>query len=311
MATWLCTGGTQLAGPLSMGRCRPVEHGAVPVIAQRIGQLVPGDEVPLRGGGVGRLGWVGRLRLSTAELASRPALWPVQIAAGALGDGSPAAEALPECLLELPGCVPTAAKWLVDGLLLHRPAPTAPLDIFSLVVEGHGAPEGLCQGDGPPAPRPDDAALFAVRRHLADRAGVVPGPLRGSLDALDNQRVGGWVADGGTLARVVAVEVMVDGVALPPVVAEMFRADLAAAGIGDGRRAFHVAFEPWLGRRHRHLVRVRRALDGADLPGSPALLDGAAELMPLLDGFADIATLRPAVETAVRALAARLEDAAR
>jgi len=54
-------------------------------------------------------------------------------------------------------------------------------------------------------------------------------------------------------------------------------------------------------------VRVRRALDGAELPGSPALLDGAAELVRLLDGFADIATLRPAAEAAVRVLAARLE----
>jgi len=195
--------------------------------------------------------------------------------------------------------------------LLHRPAPTAPLDIFSLVVEGHGAPEGLCQADGPPAPRPDDAALFAVRRHLAARAGVAPGPLRGSLDAVDGQRVGGWVADGGDLARVVAVEVMVDGVALPPVVAEIFRTDLAAAGPARDRRPRGTPAAHPRCRRHRHLVRVRRALDGADLPGSPALLDGAAELMPLLDGFADIATLRPAVETAVRALAARLEDAAR
>ncbi len=293
MMTWLCTGGTLLT---RRGRAVPVE------------QLVPGDHVLLRGGGLGRLDWIGRLRLSTAELASRPALWPVRIAAGAPDDRSPAAVSLPDCMLELPGYAPIAAKWLVDGLLLHRPAPNGPLDIFSLMVEGQAAPEGLCQLDGQPAPRPDDAALFAARRHLAARAGVVPGQLRGSLDALDGQRVGGWVADDGAPARAVAVEVMVDGVVVPPVVAEMFRADLAAAGIGDGRRAFHVAFDHVLDRRHRHLVRVRRALDGADLPGSPALLDGAAKLVPLLDGFPDISTLRPAAEAAVRALAARLEE---
>lgn len=296
MATWLCTGGTLLS---ARGRAMPVE------------QLVPGDAVRLRGGGSGRLDWVGRLRLSTAELASRPALWPVRIAAGALGDGAAATVALPECLLEVPGCPPTAVKWLVDGLLLHRPAPTAPLDIFSLVVEGQCAPEGLCQADSAPAPRPDDAALFALRRHLVARAGVVPGPLRGSLDALDAQRVGGWVADDGNPTRAVAIEVMVDGTALPPVVAEMFRTDLAAAGIGDGQRAFRIEFESALDRRRRHLVRVRRALDGADLPGSPALLDGAAEVGKLLDVFADVAVLRPAAEAAVRALAARLEAAAR
>ncbi len=299
MATWLCAGGTVLSRRGGgRGRAVPVE------------QLQPGDELCLRGSGVARLGWVGRLRLSTAELASQPALWPVQIAAGALHDGAPAAMVLPDCLLEVPGGAPTAAKWLVDGLLLRRPPPTAPLDIFSLVVDGPGEPDGPCQADGQPAPRPDDAGLFAVRRRLADRAGIVPGPLRGSLDALDGRLIDGWVADETDSARAVAIEVMVDGVASPPVVAELFRADLAAAGIGDGRHAFHVTFDPALDRRRHHLVRVRRALDGADLPGSPALLDGAAGVGTLLQGLADVAALRPAAEAAVRALAVRLEAAA-
>lgn len=294
-ATWLCAGGTLLS---SGGRGTLVE------------QLLPGDDVSLCGGGVGQVRWVGRLRLSVTELGNRPSLWPVQIVAGALGDGMPATAVLPECILEVPGCVPVAAKWLVDGVLLHRPVPNVPLDIFTLVFDGQGAPAGHCQADGQPPPRPDDADLFAVRRHLAARAGRATGLLRGSLDAVDGHGVAGWAYDEATPAGAVAVEVIEDGVVLPPVVAEMFRADLGAAGIGDGRHAFHVAFDPPLDRRRRHLVRVRRALDGSDLPGSPALLDGAAGVVPLLHEFADIATLRPAVEAAMRALAARLESAA-
>jgi hypothetical protein len=61
--------------------------------------------------------------------------------------------------------------------------------------------------------------------------------------------------------------------------------------------------EPPLDPRRRHLVRVRRALDGADLPGSPALLDAAVGLGAVLEGMDDSDALREAA----RALAARIE----
>jgi hypothetical protein len=297
---WLCTGGTDVR----------THAGSV-----RVEHLAPGAAIRTWGGGSAAVEWIGRLHLSVQALAMQPERWPVRIAAGALADDWPASDmlALPDLVLEVPGFAPTAAKWLVNGSGLTRQAPVAPLDIHTLFLDGDGPPDGMCMAaDATPAPRPDDAALFALRRHLAIRAGEGSGTLRGSLDAVGAREVAGWIADGDAPGRPVAIEVIVDGHACPPVVADRLRADLAEAGIGDGHRAFRVTFAPPLSRTRHHLIRVRRAVDGADLPGSPALLDGAPRRLPaLLEQLDDAAVLRPAAEAAVRALAARLGGAAR
>ena len=51
--------------------------------------LQPGDRVMTRDNGYQSIRWVGRRRLSAAELAAQPQLQPVRIAKGALGDGLP------------------------------------------------------------------------------------------------------------------------------------------------------------------------------------------------------------------------------
>jgi hypothetical protein len=299
MTTWLCTGGTDLRTPAGPVRAESLAPGSV--VATRDGAMVP-------------VAWIGRLHLTLRELAGQPELWPVHIAAGALAEGWPATDArvLPDIVLEVPGFAPAAAKWLVDGAGLSRPPPAAPLDVFTLVLDGDQAPHGMClPADTPPPPRPDDAPLFALRRHLADRTGGAAGALRGSLDAVGPHEVAGWIADEDAPGRPVAIEVTVDGRVIPPIMADRLRADLLQAGIGDGRRAFRHPFTPPLSRASHHLIRVRRAVDGADLPGSPALLDGAPRSLPaLLDRMGEAAALRPACEALVRALAARIGDAA-
>ena len=299
MRTWLCAGGTVVA----------TRDGAVAVA-----RLLPGAVLAARQGGVLTVAAVLRIRLSIAALTDRPALWPVRIAAGALADEVPPTDTLvlPDQMLAVPGHPEIAARWLVDGVAVAREKPAVPLDVFALELGEDGVPEGAgLLHDGPPGARPDEAALHALRAHLAARAGVVVGVVRGSIDALEAARLEGWADDGS--CRPVTLEVVVDGIAAPPFCADRPRADLAAAGIGDGRRGFMAALDPPLDPRRRHLVRVRRALDGADLPGSPLLIDsqvgdGTAGLASLLDALPPDPALVGAVAAVARAVAARLES---
>ncbi len=278
VTTWLCTGGSRLATP----------RGTVPVEV-----LAPGDEVLGRDGGVLPVRWVGRLQLPAAALAGQPALWPV------LG---PQGVMLPGQVVARNGFPPVAARWLVDGRVLSRPQPVAALEVFSLELDGAEAPDGapmLAEGAEEPA-LPAERVLQVLRQSLAGAPG---GTMVGRLDEVTRQAVSGWVAlaDGGGQ---VAVELVVDGVVRPPVVADRYRADLEAAGVGDGRRGFRLVLDPPLDPRRRHLVRVRRALDGMDLPGSPALLDAAAGLGAVLAEVEDASLLREMA----RAVAARTEE---
>ncbi len=227
-------------------------------------RLRPGDVVLGADGGVVRVGQVGRLRLSAEELAGREAVWPVHLADGRV--------VLPG--VAVGGAVGgIAAMWLVDGGAVRRPVPGEGLDIYSLELEG--APGGgVCALAGAPAGRPGDLEVFAARRGVAAGEG---GALVGSIDVLGRAGVEGWASDGS--GRPVALELVVDGVAGVPFVADGARADLAAAGFGDGRRGFARRLE--LGAGH-HLVRVRRAVDGVDLPGSPALIEAAPGVAAVL-----------------------------
>ncbi len=55
--------------------------------------------------------------------------------------------------------------------------------------------------------------------------------------------------------------------------ANRYRADLEAAGIGDGRHGFQFDFPIPLPPAERHVIRVCREADGTDLEGSPAILE--------------------------------------
>ena len=294
MARWLCTGGTRLATP----------HGPIAVE-----HVLPGMVLLARDGAALIAGPVGRIRLSVAELLTRPALWPVRVAAAVLqesvlGDALPAHDVLvlADQPLAVRGAAAIAAAWLVDGVALDRPPPVAPLDVYSLTLDG--MPAGMVMADDAGLPRPADAALRVVRQDLAAAAGIAAGPLLGSVDGVAADHLEGWADDGS--GRPVALELVIDGVVAPPVPAGRLRSDLAAAGIGDGRRGFVIPLDPPLDRRRRHLLRLRRALDGAELPGSPILLDAVAELASLLDAVPDERVRRQAVEAAARAVAARL-----
>ena len=89
---------------------------------------------------------------------------------------------------------------------------------------------------------------------------------RGFVDYVDGGRVEGW-ADGGDRPAIISVDV--DGVRVANVTADIYRADVERAGIGDGRRGFVYHFVPPLDPEMAHLIEVRNVTAGNEIKGSP------------------------------------------
>jgi hypothetical protein len=94
--------------------------------------------------------------------------------------------------------------------------------------------------------------------------------LRGHIDRIGRRRIIGWAQDEACPAVPVCLDIYAGSEPLGQDVANRYRADLAAAGIGDGRHGFEfappegLAFAPGS-------VRVCRSCDGAALSPSTAL----------------------------------------
>lgn len=126
--------GTRIAVP---GGTRPVET------------LRPGDMLRLADGGQARLHWVGMRRLSFSALLDDPRLWPVEIAAGALGPGLPAhpLRLSPQHRVEVQGRIVTRIAGAPQGLIAARhllglpgvtqPRPSGPVTYVHLMCARH------------------------------------------------------------------------------------------------------------------------------------------------------------------------------
>ncbi len=91
--------------------------------------------------------------------------------------------------------------------------------------------------------------------------------LDGGIDILDRHGLHGWAYDRDDPAPVELAVHVTDRAPLR-LLANLHRSDLEQAGIGDGRHGFSLALEG-LSPLVPHTVRVARASDGTDLPGSP------------------------------------------
>lgn len=124
-------------------------------------------------------------------------------------------------------------------------------------------------------------ALVRLRGRLERLAGIAYGPLGGlhggpgggHLDRADREMVAGWVHDHANPDCPMLLEIVVDGEAVGTVLADRFRADMARLGWADGHCAFAWQFPRPLDPARRHIVSVLRAADGAELRGSPMLVD--------------------------------------
>jgi hypothetical protein len=114
-----------------------------------------------------------------------------------------------------------------------------------------------------------------VRRRIALRAGLSqsadPGPtapLRGYVDAIGPRCIAGWAQNIEAPEAPVCLDIFVGGRLVGRTLANRFRQDLAAAGLGSGRHAFKFDLPAGLAIG-ADAVEVRRSLDGGRLSRTP------------------------------------------
>jgi hypothetical protein len=276
--------------------------GEVPVECLAIGTLVlthAGQPVPIR--------WIGHRAYAAPFVRANPALRPVRIAPGALAPGLPARELRlsQNHALFFPdgGGVLVNAGDLLNGTSITLAAPTE-VRYFHIELDRHdillaeGAPaESFLDADcrnlfanaddharlypgprAPPepcAPRLAHGPVFAaIRARLANLPPPAPpGPMEGQLDQA-GPTLEGWVRDRANPDHAVEVELVQGGAVIARDTANRLRRDLAAAAIGQGRHGYRFPCPsgPW---------QLRRATDGATLPGTPAALPQAGPPGPL------------------------------
>jgi hypothetical protein len=238
--------------------------------------------------GAQRILWIGRRSYEGRFCTRNHLVLPVHIKAGALGAGVPARE-----LVVSPGhgiwCgAALVPAWrLVNGVSITQPTPPARIDYLHLELESHelllaeGCPvesyfecghRAMFQNahdyaggarDVVALPRLEEGfELEAIQRRVRARAGLgeIPkslGALRGFVEHAGGGVCAGWAADG---PAAVWLDVFAGARWLGRVIANGYRADLRAAGIGDGCHGFAFAVPADVGD-----VTVRRAGDGAVL----------------------------------------------
>lgn len=134
------------------------------------------------------------------------------------------------------------------------------------------------------------------------QAGVMPPSHRpppskvpiGNIEQFDQHEIRGWAWNPDCPDAPVDVEIVEGEEVLLRIPADQHRTDLAAAGMGNGRHGFTVRNIGGVLPTSRHRLRVRRAEDGIDLPGSPAWI-----LQPVLDDRA-LGFIEQVVSAAIR-----------
>src|SRR5579864_5463323 len=97
--------------------------------------------------------------------------------------------------------------------------------------------------------------------------------LSGCVDVFKETEISGWAADLAYQNSQVFVEILVNSIPIASVRGCLFRPDLLAAGIGDGRKGFHFDPSPYL-NPGRNTVEVRYAGTPTELPGGKGRLNG-------------------------------------
>jgi autotransporter passenger strand-loop-strand repeat protein len=292
------------------------------------------DRLVTVSGTVRPIRWIGRRSYAGRFAAGNAKVLPILFRAGALADDVPRRDLLvsPQHAMFVDGVLIPAVA-LVNGSSIVQLEAVDKVEYFHLELDTHdvilaegAAAETFVDDDSrgmfhnaaefrllyPDAPRiparycaprlEDGAALEAVRSRLAGRATAAasavgaPGLLRGHVDHVGRDGIRGWAQGAADPGKPVRLRILDNDVAIGEAVADRYRDDLARQGIGGGQHAFAFAIPGGLSPLQRHVIRVQRAEDGAELAGSPWLVDAVPAVLQVaapggaLRGHLDIAT---------------------
>ncbi len=269
------------------------DRGAVPVEA-----LAVGDRLVTLDGPAEPIRWIGRRAYAGRFIGGNRDILPVRIRAGALDNGLPNRDLLvsPLHAMFLDGMLVPAGA-LVNGATVTQDAAADAVHYIHLELDRHAvifaegaASETFVDDDSRAmfqnahehaaafpdhvpvpasycAPRVVDGEVLArIKRGIDARAGLVqPGDgdaLRGHVDGWEGRVLRGWAQNPDRPEVAVCLDVVVDGEAPVRVLANLFRADLRAAGLGSGCHSFRAVLPAGAAGR---TVTVRRTADGAVL----------------------------------------------
>lgn len=85
---------------------------------------------------------------------------------------------------------------------------------------------------------------------------ITPARLNGRVDALDGNRLHGWIWDEARPEERLTVRLLRDGIVVQEVIADQSRVDLRRNGIGDGRHAFAMELDDAVAAARADLVIV-------------------------------------------------------
>ncbi|GBR68732.1 hypothetical protein AA103587_0957 [Gluconobacter kanchanaburiensis NBRC 103587] len=279
--------------------------------------LAIGDRLLTISGAMRPIRWIGRRSYAGQFAATNPAVLPVMFRAGSLGDAVPARDLMvsPLHAMYLDGVL-IPAEALVNGVSILRMENVDRVDYFHLELDTHdvilaeGAASETFVDDGSRgmfhnaveyralypdavrtearycAPRVEDGEeLAAINRALVLRATggehpVNAGPLSGFVDVVESGRIAGWAFHETTPEAPVKLRVLDGEHVLAEIFSDIYRTDLAEAGIGNGHNAFEFIVPGGLSPNSRHIIRVVRAEDGQDLKGSPWVIEADPSLSP-------------------------------
>ena len=277
-------------------------QGEVPVEALRIGM-----EVKTMHSGLQKIKWIGH-RSYAAPFANHAKVLPVCIAAGAIARGMPGRDLYvsPGHAICVDGVFIHAAR-LVNGVSITQAKAVDAITYFHVETENHevifaeGCPAETFMGEyfrkqfhnaaefgelypGQVAPEEmrlprleQGLQLEVICQYLARRAEIetwpgVAGPLRGYLETAGPDVVIGWAQDLAAPEQAVSLDVYVGGQAVCRVLANLFREDLRAAGVGLGRHGFTLQLPVGVAG----VVSVCRSNDQVVLPWAGVALAGVA-----------------------------------
>jgi hypothetical protein len=104
------------------------------------------------------------------------------------------------------------------------------------------------------------------------KAVIDPSAIEGSLDTVNGAQVNGWVWDKTRPDAPVWIAIYDGATCLATIPADELRRDLLELGMGNGRHGFDYTTPDSLKDGKEHVVRVKVAGVGVDLPGSPRTL---------------------------------------